>query len=71
MSTNFHIFASSGEEFYTVREPGAIAEDEGRQYASLFDATQVVRGELPADGAWIIIHDEEGHTNRIPMRRDC
>jgi len=65
MIADFHIFASTGELRFTVQQPGLT---EGREFASLFEATQHLRHEQPENGGWVVIHDEEGHLNRIPLR---
>ncbi len=64
MLTDFHIFASTGEQTFTVQQPGLT---EGREFASLFEATQHLRRGQLENGGWVVIHDEEGHLNRIPL----
>jgi hypothetical protein len=65
MIVDVHIFASTDEQHYTVQQPGLA---EGREFSSLFEAAQHLRREQPANVSWVVIHDEEGHLNRIPLR---
>jgi hypothetical protein len=65
MLADFHIFASTGEKTFTLQEEGLKVT---REFASLFEATQCLRREQPENAGWVVIHDEEGHLNRIPLR---
>lgn len=64
MSSDFHIFTSAGERVFTVREPGL---DGGRDFSSLCEATRHLRDQARESGGWVVIHDEEGNPNRIPL----
>ena len=64
MSTDYHIFTSAGEQVFTVRQTG-IEED--RDFSSLSEATRHLRDQARAEGGWVVIHDEEGNPNRIPL----
>lgn len=65
MIADFHIFASLGEKTFTLQEQGLKVT---REFSSLFEATQCLRREQPENAGWVVIHDEEGHLNRIPLR---
>jgi hypothetical protein len=64
MPSDIHIFASAGEQTFTVRHPGF---EEAREFPSLGDATLHLRNLARENSDWIVIHDGEGHSNRIPL----
>jgi hypothetical protein len=65
MIADFHIFASISEQRFTVQQSGLM---EGGEFASLVEAAQHLRREQPENAGWVVIHDGEGHLNRIPLR---
>lgn len=64
MASEFHIFARDGERVFTIRRPG-IAES--RDFPSLGEATRHLRGCIQDAGACVIIYDDQGKPNRIPL----
>ena len=67
MQLEFHIFASDQENLFTVRQEDQQDVDEGRQFASLSAAMSHLRGRAQENDGCVVIHDEEGHPNRIPL----
>jgi hypothetical protein len=65
MLADFHIIASMGEKTFTLQEQGLMV---AREFSSLFEATQCLRREQAEGAGWVVIHDDEGHLNRIPLR---
>ncbi len=68
MLADFHIFASHGERVFTLQQQGL---DGSRAFASLREATRHLRDNTRESGGWVVIHDEEGNPNRIPLPARC
>ena len=64
MPHEFHIFASDGEQVVTVRQEGL---DGAREFSSLAEATRHLRESTGETDDAVVIHDPEGHLNRIPL----
>ena len=65
MASEFHIFARDGERVFTIRRPG-IAES--RDFPSLGEATRHLRGCAQDSDACVVIYDDQGKPNRIPLK---
>jgi hypothetical protein len=62
MASDFHIFVSSGDRVFTVRQEGTAGS---RVFSSLAEATRHLREHSLG---FVVIHDEEGNSaNRIPL----
>ena len=65
MSPDFHIFASEESQVFIVRQEGL---DGSRMFSSLGEATRHLRNHARENGGYVVIHDDEGLPNRIPLR---
>lgn len=65
MAAEFHIFAAEGECSFTVRRTGF---SESRDFPTLNAAARHLRSCAKDADDYVIVHDDKGKPNRIPLR---